>query len=109
MNIPTLTAILFAIGAIVAFPASALAEEDSDQQRTEKHKEMKLQGIEGRISILQQEQSCVQAATNRDAFRSCEQTSHQAMDQLMQKQKEGWESMKKGNQRGKTSRTGSED
>lgn len=96
MNITTLKIILVAIGAIVVLPISAYAEGGNDMQRMEKHKEMKIQGIDGRISILQQEKACVQAATNKGAVRACESASHQAMDEFMEKQKAAWESMKEG-------------
>lgn len=96
MNKTTLKIILAAIGAFAVFPISAYAEGGSDPQKFAKHKEIKMQGIDSRVSILQQEKSCVQAAANPGALRACEQATHQAMEQLEEKQKASWESMKDG-------------
>lgn len=88
-----ISALKIILVAIVALPVSAYAEGGNDIQ---KHKEIKLQGIDGRISILQQERACVQAADNKGGVRACESASHQAMEQIMEKQKASWESMKEG-------------
>jgi hypothetical protein len=57
-------------------------------------KRIKLQGIEGRLSVLQQERTCVQAVSSMDDLKSCEQASRQGMRQVEDKQKAGWESLK---------------
>lgn len=101
MKKTTLNIILVTIGVLIAPPLSAYADGGNDPQRLAKLKEVKLQGLEGRLNVLQQEKSCVQAATTMDALHSCEQVSHQSMEQLMEKQKASWESLKASNQQGK--------
>ncbi len=98
MKVSTLKIMLVTIGALTALPLSAYAESGNDPQRLAKLKEVRLQGMDGRLNILQQEKACVQAASTMDDMRTCEQASHQAMDQLMEKQKASWESLKAGNQ-----------
>jgi hypothetical protein len=73
---------------------AAHAEQGKDADRLAKVKEIRLQGIDGRVSALQQEKSCIEAATTHDALKACEQASRQTMKQLEQKQKSSWESLK---------------
>lgn len=84
---------------IVVLGASLLAlsvhaEQGKDTEHFAKMKEIKLQGIDGRLSAMQQDRQCVQAATTHDAMKACEQASHQAMKDVEQKQKASWESLK---------------
>ena len=89
---------------IILVAISTYADGGNDPQRLANAKEIKQQGLDGRLRILQQEKSCVQAATSMDALRSCEGTSRQAMRQLEEKQKANWESLKASNQQGKENR-----
>lgn len=104
MKKTTLKIILVTIGALAALPNSAYGDGGNDPQRLAKLKEIKQQGLDGRLSVLQQEKSCVQAAATMEVLHSCEQTSRQAMEQLQEKQKASWESLKTSNQQGKESR-----
>lgn len=78
--------------ALLALPVHA--EQGQDAERFARMKEIKLQGIDGRLSALQQDRQCVQAATTHDAMKACEQASHRAMKDLEQAQKASWESLK---------------
>lgn len=95
---------LAAICALAALPVSVYGDGGSNLQRLAKLKEIKQQGLDGRLSVLQQEKSCVHAATTIDALHSCEQASNLAMEQVMEKQKAIWESLKASNQQGKENR-----
>jgi hypothetical protein len=86
---------------VLAVSTAAYAEGPNDQQRLAQIKAVKMQGIDGRLSLLQQDKSCVQAASTMDAFNSCEQSWRQGMRQIEEKQKAGWESLKASNQQGK--------
>jgi hypothetical protein len=70
------------------------AEQGKDAERFAKMKEIKLQGIDGRLSASQQERSCVNAAATNDAVEACAQASRQAMKEVEQQQKSSWASLK---------------
>ena len=59
-----------------------------------KAKEIRLEGMRGRISLMQQSVSCVQSAQTQDAMRACEQSERSAMEDLNRRMKERWESNK---------------
>jgi hypothetical protein len=90
MKVSALKIILLTIGALAALPLCAYAEGGNDPQRLAKLKEVKQQGLEGRLNVLQQEKACVRAAMSMDALHSCEQASHKSMEQLIERQKASW-------------------
>ena len=59
-----------------------------------KIKQLRLDGMQGRISILQTALSCVNAATNHEQMKACEQQEHQAMEAHMQQQKAKMEALR---------------
>ena len=59
-----------------------------------KTKDVKLEGLRGRISVMQEAASCVQAAGGPDAMRTCEERERSGMEQHMKRMKERWESLK---------------
>jgi hypothetical protein len=85
---------LIAALVLSAVATAVYAEGTNDTQRFDRMKQIKLQGIDGRLSALQQDRGCVQAATTNDAMKSCEQAWRQNMQRLEQQQKSSWESLK---------------
>jgi hypothetical protein len=86
---------LFAL-VLLAFASSAASatgntnDGPGGQQRQEMFAQMKqihIQGIQGRISILQTTLSCVNAASSHDQMKACREQEHQAMESLEQQQK----------------------
>jgi hypothetical protein len=74
--------------------SAAHAEQGSDAERAAKVKEIRLQGIDARMGAMQQEKSCIQAATTRDAMKACEKAARQVMKDLEKQQRASWESLK---------------
>jgi hypothetical protein len=77
------------------------------QQRQEKFSEMKqirVEGMQARIAILQTALGCVNAATSHEQMKPCEQQAHQSMEALEQQQRAkmqalrsgGWEDSRRG-------------
>jgi Spy/CpxP family protein refolding chaperone len=68
-----------------------------EQQRQEmfsKMKQIRVEGMQGRISILQTALSCVNAATSHEQMRPCEEQAHQAMQSLEQQQRAKMEALR---------------
>ena len=57
-------------------------------------KNIKLEGVRGRMAILQDGLSCVQAANDHQAMEQCDHKERSAMESLMQQQKQKWEALK---------------
>lgn len=53
-------------------------------QRFQEMKSKMVDHLQKRIQVLQQAESCVQAATAPEQFKTCHQQEHQAMEQLHQ-------------------------
>ncbi|MBY0576548.1 MAG: hypothetical protein K2P67_08155 [Gallionellaceae bacterium] len=96
---------LFALLVLVLASSAAYAAGDNVKQQGSgdeaKHQEMfskmkqaRVDGIQGRIAILQTALSCVNAATNHEQMKSCAQQEHQAMEALKQKQEAAREAMR---------------
>ena len=67
------------------------------QQRQEmfsKMKQIRVEGMQARISILQTALSCVNAATSHEQMRPCEEQAHQAMQSLEQQQRAKMEALR---------------
>jgi hypothetical protein len=88
--------IVFAL--VVSVPVFAQQSDGPEGQRRQemmsKMKQVKIDGIQGRISILQTSLSCVNDATKFEQMRACEQQEHQAMESLMQQQKAKMDAMR---------------
>jgi hypothetical protein len=84
----------------LAAAAAAYANEQggkSDAKRLEyfaKMKDVKLQGMRERISLMQESASCVQSAQSPDAMRTCEERERSGMEQHSRRMKDRWESLK---------------
>ena len=68
-----------------------------DAKRTEhfgRMKEIKVQGMQERISVMQDSVSCVRAAQSPDSMRGCEERERAAMEQVQRRQKDRWDSLK---------------
>jgi hypothetical protein len=80
--------------ASVAFAADQGGNDAKKQEHFAKMKQVKLEGMQGRISVMQSAVSCVQSAQNPDGMRSCEERERAAMEQHQQQMKARWESLK---------------
>lgn len=80
--------------ALTSSTVYAMGDDAKHQEMFSKMKQIKVDGIQGRISILQNALSCVNAATNHDQMKPCEQQERQAMESLEQQQKAKWEAIK---------------
>lgn len=95
-----LTAVAVSVIAVSAFAGDApkgdggKADDGKRQEMFAKMKQIKVDGMQGRLNILQTALGCVNAATNHDQMKPCEEKEHQAMEALNQQQKNKWESMK---------------
>jgi hypothetical protein len=90
-----LTAVAVSVIAVSAFAGDAPKGDDGKRQEMfAKMKQIKVEGMQGRISILQTALSCVNAATSHDQMKPCEEKEHQAMEALNQQQKAKWDAMK---------------
>ena len=82
---------------VLAFASStvyAMGDEAKQQEMFGKMKQIKVDGLQGRISILQNALSCVNAATSHDQMKPCEEQERKAMESLQQQQKAKWEAAK---------------
>lgn len=70
--------------------------EAKHQEMFSKIKQVRIDGIQGRIAILQTALNCVNAATNHEQMESCAQQEHQAMAAHKEKQEAEREGMKTG-------------
>lgn len=98
MKKSTLCCLFFAAGALTGFPVAVYADGANDAQQLATLKQIKQQGLEARLNMLQQERACVQAAPTMEALHSCEQMSRQMMERMQEQQKASWESLKAASQ-----------
>jgi len=80
--------------ALASSTVYAMGDDAKHQEMFLKMKQIKVDGIQGRISILQNALSCVNSATSHEQMKPCEQQEHQAMESLNLKQKAEWEALK---------------
>lgn len=96
---------LFALLALALASSAAYAAGDDakqqgsggDAKRQEmfsKMKQVTVDGIQGRITILQTALSCVNAATSHEQIKSCRQQEQRAMEAHKQKQEAEREAMR---------------
>ena len=81
----------------LAFPSFMVYAMDDDarqQERFTKMKQIKVDGMRDRISIMQNALSCANAATSHDQMRSCDEQERKAMESFQQQQKARWEAAK---------------
>lgn len=64
------------------------------QEMFSKMKQIRVDGIQGRILILQTALGCVNAATSREQMRPCGQQERQAMESLQQQQRAKMEALR---------------
>ena len=64
------------------------------QQMFDQFKQLRISGIQERISIEQNALSCVQGAQKREDMKACEQTAHTAMESLKQSQQQKMQALK---------------
>jgi hypothetical protein len=76
------------LSAVVLFSLSLTAFAQ-DAEMIAKIKEHKLANIDKRIGYLNELKSCVSAAQNKDAFKTCHQT-HKAQVKTLKDSNEGW-------------------
>lgn len=91
--------LISALAVLCLMPAAYAMEkgenwEAKKQEQFSKMKELKLQGLKEKISILQDATSCMQSAQNHDAMKPCEERERNAMNEHQQRMKERWESLK---------------
>ena len=85
-----------------AVPAVANADNPGGQQQGgqqhpemfSKMKQIRIEGMQARISILQTALSCVNAATSHEQMKPCEEQAHQAMQSLEQQQRAKMEALR---------------
>jgi hypothetical protein len=75
------------------------AEGANEMQRLSGLKQIKQQGLEARLNVLQQERACVMAAVTMEALNACDQMSRQMMEKMQEQQKASWENFKAASQR----------
>jgi hypothetical protein len=68
--------------------------EAKKQEQFSKIKEVKLQGFREKISILQDAQSCTEAAKTHEDMKPCEERERAAMEDHARRMKDRWESIK---------------
>jgi hypothetical protein len=87
---------LFALLALAAVSSASYAAGDDakHQENFSKMKQVAVDGIQGRITILQTALSCVNAATNHEQMKACREQEHKAMEAHKEKQEAERESMK---------------
>ena len=91
MNIRTVAILALAFP---SFTAHAMEDDAKQQERFAKMKQIKVDGMRDRISILQNALSCANAATSHDQMKSCDEQEHKAMESFQQQQKARWEAAK---------------
>lgn len=82
---------------VLAFSSSmvyAMGDDAKQHDMFAKMKQIKVDGIQGGISILQNALSCVNAATSHDQMKPCEEQERNAMESLRQQQKAKWDAAK---------------
>jgi hypothetical protein len=90
----SLGSVLFVTGVLIILPVVVYADNANEAQRLASLKQIKQQGLDGRLNVLQQERACVQAAATMEALHACGQASHQMMEKMHEQQKASWESLK---------------
>jgi hypothetical protein len=81
----------------LAFSSSmvyAMGDDAKRQEMFSKMKQIKVEGIQGRITIMQNALDCVNAATSHDQMKPCEEQERKEMESLQQQQKAKWEAAK---------------
>jgi len=94
----TVGGLLLVAGVLSAMPVTVYAEGEEAAQRLASLKQVKQQGLEGRLNILQQERACVMAAASMEALHACDEMSRQMMDRMQEQQKASWENLKANSQ-----------
>ena len=79
---------------LVSSTVHAMGDAAKHQEMFSKMKQIKVDGIQGRISILQTALNCVNAAISHEQMQPCEQQERQAMESLNLQQKAKWEAIK---------------
>lgn len=91
MNKPLSVLLALALASSVAYAAG---DDAKRQEMFSKMKPVIVEGIQGRIAILQTALSCVNAATNHEQMKSCREQEHKAMEAHKEKQEAEREGMK---------------
>lgn len=92
-----INSMLLALCVLVVLPGAVYADGATDAQRLAILKQLRQQGLEARLNVLQQERACVYAAASLDALHACDQMSRQMMERMQDQQKASWESFKAAN------------
>lgn len=80
--------------ALTSLAANAAGDDAKRQEMFSKIKPVIVEGIQGRITILQTALSCANAATNHEQMKSCREQEHKAMKAHKQKQEAEREAMR---------------
>lgn len=91
MNIRIVAILVLAFASSIVY---AMGDDAKQHEMFAKMKQIKVDGMQGRISILQNALSCVNAATSHDQMKPCEEQERKAMESLQQQQKAQWEAAK---------------
>lgn len=91
MNKPLSVLLALALASSVAYAAG---DDAKHQEMFSKMKQVTVDGIQGRITILQTALSCVNAATNHEQMKSCREQEHKAMEAHKEKQEAEREAMR---------------
>jgi hypothetical protein len=78
----------------VAADAAPKTDDAKHQEMFSKMKQLRIDGIQGRISVLQTALSCVNAATSHEQMKPCQEQEQKAMEDLREKQKAAMEAMR---------------
>lgn len=66
----------------------------ANEQRFSEFKQLRIEGVQSRIAILQTTLSCIQAAQKHEEMKQCEETSKTAMENLKQQQEQKFQALK---------------
>jgi hypothetical protein len=89
--------VIFVLGVGACVPAAYAGgpgHEPNKQEKFAKMKQIKLEGMQGRLSVMQAALACVQSAQTPDRMQACEQRERSAMDTHQQRMKQRWESLR---------------
>lgn len=75
-------------------PAWAANDGPNKEEMFAKMKEVRIAGIQGKLSIMEDALSCVKSATNNDQMKACNDKERQAMETQQQQMKAKWEALK---------------
>jgi hypothetical protein len=97
-------AVLFLVGAVSAFAADSGTAPKKQGMSFEERKADIVKSLDTRISFLQEEKACSQAAKNHDELKACREKHHAEMDKMREEHGHGGHMGGQGNTGGQPPR-----